>query len=46
MGDACQTCNGTGKVGGKEERGSGVSRPCYTCGGTGRRGPGPLGRRK
>lgn len=46
MGDACDRCGGTGKIGSKEERGSGVPRPCFQCGGTGRRGPGPQGRRQ
>ena len=46
MGDACDRCNGTGKLGGKLERGSGVERPCWECGGTGAPKPGPKGRRK
>ncbi len=46
MGDACDRCKGTGKIGTKEAGDHGPSRPCFQCGGTGMVRPGPQGRRK
>ena len=46
MGDACNRCNGTGKIGSKESGGSGVTRTCWACGGSGMTKAGPQGRRK
>lgn len=45
VGDACERCKGTGKIGSKLERGNGIPRPCWECGGTGMVPAGPKGRR-
>lgn len=45
MGDACETCGGTGKVGSKTDKQSGPQRPCWACGGTGMTAPAPRRRR-